>query len=165
MNVSRVAGLRLLIAVSDVSTNWSDADGDTVTLSGVNLTTTNGSTLSTNGVWILYTNSANVTDQFSYSITDTYGGTNIGHVNISITASVTGTNSIVSIQAGLPTLVSAFGIPDYTYVAERSTNLVAWVDISTNSATVNGVISISDSFTDLGGVEPATVFYRLKWEP
>ena len=45
MTVTRTAGTVLTIALADVATNWSDADGDTVTLSGINLVTTNGVTL------------------------------------------------------------------------------------------------------------------------
>ena len=45
MAATRTAGLSLHIALADVGTNWSDPDDDTVTLSAVNLTTTNGVSL------------------------------------------------------------------------------------------------------------------------
>src|SRR5205823_11102583 len=91
MTVARTAGFSLHIALSDVATNWSDADGDTVTLASVNLVTTNGVNLTTNSMFIFYTNSSNVNDQISYSISDGFGGTNIGYINVVITNSVTGT--------------------------------------------------------------------------
>jgi hypothetical protein len=165
MTVTRTAGLAVLISLANVATNWSDADGGTVTLTGITLVTTNGVNLATNSAYILYTNSPNVNDQFSYGISDGQGGTNIGYVNIVVNSSVTGTNSIASITGGNPTALKAYGIPGYSYITERSTNLTVWVGISTNTAATNGVISVMDSFSDLGGVPPGSAYYRLKWQP
>ena len=167
MTATRTAGLALLISLSDIATNWSDADGDPQTLSSINLVTTNNVNLSTNSSWIFYTNSPNVNDQISYTISDGQGGTNTGLVNIVINFSVTGTNSITAIINGNPTTVMAYGVIGYQYILERATDLsanpVVWVDIATNSAATNGVVSETDAFSDLGGNPPTTAFYRLKW--
>lgn len=165
MTVTRTAGLNLLIAFSDVATNWSDIDSDTVLLTGITLATTNHGNLTTNSSWILYTNGPNVADQIRYSISDGQGGTNLGYVNIVVNSSVTGTNSIVKIVGGKPTTLMAYGIPGHSYIAERSTNLTSWVDISTNTAATNGVINVNDNFSDLGGNMPSSACYRLKWQP
>ena len=180
MTLTRTAGLALTIALADVATNWSDADGDTVLLTGVTLQSTNGVNLyaggwvtnldgsieTTNGGFIGYPNSPNVADQLSYAVSDGYGGTNIGYINILITNTVSGTNSIAGIAGGNPTTVTAYGIPGYTYVLERATNLVpaVWVDVETNQAATNGVITISDYFSDLGSNAPSSAYYRLKWQ-
>jgi hypothetical protein len=126
--------------------------------------------VSTNGLLILYPASApNVADQISYTISDSLGATATGYINIVVTNGVTGTNSITSIthNGNSSTTVTAFGIPTYSYILERATNLAPaiWVDITTNTATVNGIITATDSFTDLGNVAPASAFYRLKWQP
>ena len=164
--VTRTAGLALLIAWSNVATNWSDASGATVRLAGFNPVTTNGVTLATNAAWILYPDAPELNDQFSYGISDGVGGTNIGYVNIVMKTSVTGTNSITRITVGNPTVLTALGIPGYTYLTERSTNLPpTWVDISTNQAATNGVLTILDYFSDLGSNQPASSFYQLKWRP
>ena len=42
MTVTRTAGLALIIALSDVATNWSDVDGDLVALTRVTMQSTNG---------------------------------------------------------------------------------------------------------------------------
>jgi hypothetical protein len=180
MSAYRTAGTTLRITLSDIATNWSDVDRDTVELTGVNLTTTNNQTL-----WLLnvssnvdntfvistssfvgYTNGPNVADQFSYSIADGYGGTNIGLVNILIVTNVTGTNSITMINSGTPTTVTAYGLPGYSYVLQRATTLTSptWVPVSTNTAATNGVISATDNFSDLGGNPPPTAYYRLSWQ-
>ena len=104
MTVTRTAGLALMIALSDVAINWTDnPDGDSVSLTGVTMQSTNGvnlfaldwstnldgSIVTTNAyAYIGYTNSPNVADQISYSISDGYGGTNIGYVDIVIQISV-----------------------------------------------------------------------------
>jgi hypothetical protein len=59
------------------------------------------------------------------------------------------------------------GIPGYSYVTQRATNLesVVWVNISTNTAATNGVINVTDYFSDLGSNAPPQAFYRLNWSP
>ena len=185
MAVTRTAGLALIIKLSDIATNWSDVDGDTVELASVTMQSTNGinlfplnwstnldgSIVTTNGyAYIGYTNSPNVNDQISYGISDGFGGTNIGYVNIVIQGSVTGTNSITGHDFSSPysNTVMAYGIPYFYYTLERSTNLTSpvWVDVSTNQAAANGAINAVDTFWDLGGVKPSpSAFYQLKWQP
>ena len=184
MAVTRTAGLALIIKLSDIATNWSDADGDTIELTSVTMQSTNGvnlfplnwstnldgSIVTTNGyAYIGYTNSPNVNDQISYGISDGFGGTNIGYVNIVIQGSVTGTNSITAYNFTSPgsNTVTAYGIPYFSYILERSTNLSSpvWVDVQTNQAAPNGVINMVDLFMDLGGIKPSPAFYQLKWQP
>ena len=181
MAVTRTAGLGAEIALSDLATNWSDPDGDAVGLSAINFTTTNGATLFpiglatnsdgsyvvANSAYLGYANTSNVPDQISYSISDGFGGTNIGYINITAVTEVTGTNSITAITVGSSNVVTAYGVPGFSYITERSTNLTAgvWVRISTNTTAMNGVISVTDAFADLGGAAPATAFYRLLWQP
>ena len=186
MTVTRTAGLALIISLSDMATNWTDnPDGDHVSLTGVTMQSTNGvnlfplnwstnldgSTVTTNAyAYIGYTNSPNVNDQISYSISDGQGGTNIGYVDIVIQSSVTGTNSITAHDFTSPysNTITAYGIPTFYYVLERATNLTSpvWVDVQTNQAATNGIINAADTFWDLGGVKPSpSAFYQLKWQP
>jgi len=166
LNVTRTAGLSLKVFWLQITNQWSDADGDAVTLAGFNLTSTNDVTVLTNSLIILYpTNAPNVADQLSYTATDGQGATVTGVINISINPFVTGTNSIVSIQTGNPTTLTAYGVIGFSYITERSTNLTDWVSIATNSVSTNGVISVTDSFGDLGGNQPSSAYYRLKWQP
>jgi len=201
MVVTGTTGLALAISLADAATNWADADGDPIYLTGVNLTTTNGMNLMvsnyiyttnwvfTNGfayqtnstpagslvsivtnswLYVVYTNGPLAADQLSYSIADGQGGTNIGYINIVLsTNAVTGTNSIASYNFtnGIPFTLTAYGVVGESYEAQRSTNLTDWVPVVTNTAATNGVISISDSFSDLGSNAPSPLFYRLRWVP
>jgi len=172
---TRPVGVKLLISVSQLLTNVTDVDGDTITLAGAgsdgfNMLTTNGVTLFSNGAYLLYTNSVtpNVNDSFLYTVTDGYGGTNTGTVTILVTGFATGQNNA---QLNLsPTNVTAtfFGVPGYQYIVQRSTNLAAgsWVNISTNIAPTNGVMQVLDGFQDLNisvPPLPPAVFYRLEY--
>src|ERR1019366_3212423 len=155
--IYRTAGLRLKIAWSDVTTNWSDSpDGDPVTLTSMSLVTTNLINLTTNSTYIFYTNSPNVNDQITYTISDGQGGTNPGVINVVINPFVTGqlTGSIT--VSGSSVTVTDYGIPTFTYVTQRSTNLVNWVSIATNTVSSSGLINVTDTFGDLGGVPPAS---------
>jgi len=185
LTVTRDAGIALAISLADVATNWTDVDGDPVYLTAVNMLTTNGINLTesnwvrvTNGSvvsietnfwsYITYTNSPSQNDQISYSISDGQGGTNIGYINIVMSGvALTGTNSIASYNFtnGLPFTLTAYGVVGESYETQRSTNLTSWVPIATNTAATNGVISISDSFSDLGSNAPSPLFYRLRWVP
>ena len=167
MTAHRTAGLALLVALADMATYWSGSSP--VTLTGINLVTTNGVTVQTNSQWILYPKgSPNVNDQISYTISDEQGGTDTGWINVVVDLSVTGTNSISQIVVGSGSnTLNAYGIPGYRYITERTTSLAPalWVAITTNTATANGVLSVPDPFTDLNGIPPTSAFYRLKWEP
>lgn len=81
-NVTNVPSGVLEIPIASLATNDTDADGNLVTVSGVNLTTTNGITLVTNATSIFYSNSVSVSDRFFYVISDGSGGSATGVVQI-----------------------------------------------------------------------------------
>src|SRR6185437_8668133 len=60
------------IALADLATNWSDIDGDAVSLVDVSVST-NGITVTNNGTALIYYNSNNVADQFTCTVTDSFG--------------------------------------------------------------------------------------------
>ena len=174
MNVLRTAGMAVRLRWSDIATNWNDADGDAVTNVGINLTTTNGYTLMTNSAVILYAAAnANINDEFSYTVSDGFGGTATGQVEIVVTPftsgqPVTGQQSTNFI--GGPTFtVVYYGIPTYTYELQRSTNLslgnAGWVNIFTNTVGPGGSVANVDSFIDLAGYKPSEAYYRVSWHP
>jgi hypothetical protein len=168
------------VALSDLATNWSDADGDLVELASINLTTTNGVTLLplnlttnldgtyviTNTAFLGYTSASNVNDQLSYTISDGQGGTNVGYVNIVFsTNAVTGQPTGIMVTGGNAVTVNFAGIPGYGYGVQRSTNLVDWTTIWTTNAPTGGVFNYTDNYGDLGGTAPSSAYYRLTWTP
>jgi hypothetical protein len=143
----RPANFALKIRIATLATNWSDADGDTITLTSVGPASTNGVSMSKDGTYIYYnsTNGSNP-DQFSYVISDGFT-TTAGMVNIVVTSipatASTATNQI-TINGGVPTLHLA-GIAGRTYYVQASTNMIDWVAISTNVAGTNGLWNVVDS--------------------
>jgi len=77
---------------------------------------------------------------------------------------VTGQNATVTVSNGTAA-VTFYGKPGLTYVTQRSTNLVNWVSIATNTVSSSGVINVTDNFSDLGGNIPISAYYQLGWSP
>jgi hypothetical protein len=78
------------VRISSLLTNARvcDQDGDVLSLTAVGRPAVNGATVLINGSFILYTPPAvggNVNDSFSYTVTDSWEGTNQGLVNVLVT--------------------------------------------------------------------------------
>jgi hypothetical protein len=156
---SRLAGYPLDILVANLATNWSDPDGDTVSLAAISVST-NGVTVTNSAGTLIYFDTNNVNDQFFCTITDGFGGTNIEAVNIAIvlTNLVPNITSVANGPGGVTLNLS--GAPGSTYVLEATTNLVLtsdWVPITTNMPGTNGLWQ----FTDTGTTNYPYRFYRL----
>jgi hypothetical protein len=134
-------------------------DGDTLALVSVGSTTNNATVMIGSG-YVLYYNTNAVADQFSYRVSDGYGGTNSATVTINIsTTSLFGQSQITSVFGGTATLNFA-GIPGYGYSVLRSTNLVVWTSIWTTNAPTGGVFQ----FIDTSAPAPSA-YYLLQYNP
>ena len=157
----RLAGYPLDIAVADLATNWSDLDGDTVSLAGISASA-DGVTVTNNAGTLVYFDTNNVDDQFVCAISDGWGGTNFQTVYIDIVLTNTiptiigvgnGSNGGVTLNFG--------GAPGDTYVLEATTNLISptgWQPLATNMLGTNGLWQ----FTDPQVIDFPQRFYRLK---
>ena len=160
----RTAGLVLEIAIVNLATNWTDVDGDTIALSGVNVST-NGVTVAFDHSYIYYSDTNNVADQFTYTITDGYGGTNTGVVTVLMAPAATNqTQNIigVAVNGDGSVTVSFAAIPGYTYAVQAATNLappVAWTIIGSQQAATNGLWQ----FTDTNAANYPQRFYRSSY--
>jgi len=162
---TNIIGSNLNIAVADLAANWSDMDGDTVSLADVGVST-NGITLQNTGKMLVYSNANSVADQFTCTITDGFGGTNFQNVVIYPALPVDATPLIKSVAAssnGGVTL-SLGGASGCTYILEATTNLFlpsVWSAIATNTLGTNGVWQ----FADLEATNYQWRFYRLELAP
>jgi hypothetical protein len=152
----------LQIPLASLTSGATDADGDAVKLTGIDLTTTNGITLVTNSTSIFYSNYVSAVDRFTYTVGDGRGGSATGAVQI--TSSPIARFTSVPSFGGNATALQFAGRPGWTYYVERSTNLPVWLTISTNVAPASGIISYIDDFHDLS-TPPPWSFYRLRWFP
>jgi fibronectin-binding autotransporter adhesin len=146
--------------VSDFLTNATDLDGDALTLT-VPAASTNGITVSVGGGVIMYYNPNVVADQFTYFVTDGYGGTNSATVSLTVSPSgtsgqvtgLTATNGVVAMNFA--------GIPAFTYDIQVSTNLNGpWNTLWTTNAPAAGLFQFIDSHPPAG-----SGFYRLQYQP
>ena len=163
LTFTNVAPSVLGIPFATLTDHATDADGDVLALTSLDLTTASGIPLTTNGASISYSNRVSVTDQFSYTISDGHGGSATGVVSVvnfgsSPAAQIAGTPS----RNGDSILLHFAATPGWTYYLERSTNLAAWTTIWTNVAPANGTFDYADDFHDLSA-PAATAFYRLSW--
>jgi len=159
---TNVAPMVLQIPIATLTANDTDPDGDAITLTSINLTTTNGITLVTNSTFVFYSNYVSVIDRFDYTISDGHGGSATGAVHI--TSSPTGRFTTYPMVKSDSVMLHFAGRPGWTYYLERSTNLPVWVTIWTNVAPASGVFEHADDFHDLSG-PAAAAFYRLRWWP
>jgi autotransporter-associated beta strand protein len=155
------------IAISDLLTNATDLDGDTLALVGAG-PSTNLVTMTTNNfggpvMYCLYYNTNQVDDQFTYTVADGYGGTNSAVITLTYasTNAIVGNSSIAITGTTSVKVVTAYGIPGYTYVTQRATNLnqLVWENLATNTLATNAVsFSVTDS-----NPPSSTAYYRLLW--
>ena len=157
---TRAAGLPLDIAIAGLATNWTDVDGDPISLAGIS-DSTNGVTLTNNAGTLVYFNSSNVADQFTATINDNWGGTNFQTVNIAV--AFPGITGVVANGDGSVTL-NLNGAPNQAYILETTTNLVSpaiWLPVATNTLDTHGVWQ----FTDTQATNFPQQFYRLQLLP
>ncbi len=158
-----VAGLDLNLAVADLATNWSDADGDALFIAAI-AASTNGVTVTNATPTLFYSNSNYVDDQFLLTVRDGFGGTNFQTVSITVVPQTNSTPNIASIASQPPGVTLKLnGGYGSTYVLESRTNLIfgAWSPIATNTLGVTGVWQ----FTDFSVTNNPINFYRLKLVP
>ena len=158
----RSAVNQIKIAVTNLLSNASDADGDSLTLVAVSATT-NAATLIVSGGWVLYSNTSAVNDEFSYTVSDGFGGTNSANVTITVDSTpLFGQTTIPAVDTtgGTATLNFA-GIPGYSYSVLRSTNLTSsWTEIWTTNAPASGAFQ----FIDNPAAMPSA-YYQLRYNP
>jgi hypothetical protein len=154
------ASFSLNLSIADLATNWTDVDGDLVSLAEVSLST-NGITVINTGTALVYVNPNRVADQFTCTVTDGWGGTNFQTVAIAPTppSALPLIAGIVATGGGLT--LNLGGAPGNTYILEMTTNLVdssGWLPVATNSLGTDGVWQ----FTDSQLTNSPQRFYRLE---
>ncbi len=157
---TRYAGYPLGISITNLLSNVTDASpGAVISLVGTGVST-NGVTLGNSSGFLLYQNPNNVNDQFTYTVTDGYGGTNSGLVNVAINnSSVFGSTApVISATNGVTSILYS-GIAGYSYSVNRATNLLSgWTTIWTTNMPASGVFQ----FKDLNPPQP-DAYYQLLW--
>jgi hypothetical protein len=144
------------ITITNLLTNVTDADGDTITLESVGAGT-NGATITTNSTYIFYVPGAgannNSNDSFTYTVNDGFGSSATANILINVYSNGLAelsvpTNGVVNVKF--------FGVPNSSYIVQTTTNLLTpWSVVSTNTANTNGFWQ----FIDLNATN-AEQYYR-----
>ena len=143
------------IPITSLLTNATDVDGDTLGLQSVGAST-NGATILTNGTYVYYVpvSGTNTNDSFTYTVNDGFGGSTLANIAV-VVYSAAGPAQLSAPSNGVVN-ITFFGIPNYTYVVQTTTNLsTPWWNLSTNTAGTNG----SWFFTDPNATN-AQQYYR-----
>jgi len=158
---NEITGASIKIPVSSLIAAGTDFDGDTLTISAVDVTTADAQTITTNAATVFVPATANG-DTFNYVLSDGQGGTVNNTVTIDVVA---GTGQQGSLTAVGGTVTGTFyGVPGQQYYVQQTLSLspASWTDLNGGSAYTadsNGLIS----FTDTPGQSSA--FYRLSTNP
>lgn len=161
-----VVGTVMNTAVSFTETQLlrsaSDADGDTVTLSALDSTSTNGATVTDVSGTITYTPMTGFVgaDAFGYTVSDTYGATATNVVNVVVRAgNYSSTLTDLTTQEDGTMQFNASGLPGYTYGVQATTSLDSpdWETIGSAMAGDNGLIQYDDE----DSTNYTTRYYRL----
>jgi autotransporter-associated beta strand protein len=139
-----------------------DADGDVLTVTSVSGAVSG--TVTTDGMNVTYTatNGAAASDSFTYTVSDGYGGTATGTVNITISTAVQGYNQVSLQMIGGNAVLTYLGIPGYDYALDWTHSLtppITWTPLVTNTAAGNGFLNYTN--TPSGGSD----FYRTRYVP
>jgi hypothetical protein len=147
---TRPRNVPLKLLISNLLTNTSDPNGDTLTLVSVSAASTNGAALYTNCAFVLYDlpPSGNATDSFTYTVSDGTATTS-GTVLMSLRSAPTGTNDnqvACAVVNGKPTMTFA-AVPGHSYTVQRTLDLSGtpvWTDLVTTNAPAGGLFQFVD---------------------
>jgi hypothetical protein len=138
----------------------SNLTGSTITVTGVT-GSTNG-TVSTDGTNVTYTATNGTADSFTYTVTDTYGGTATQTISVAISTNVQGFN-LISAQIILGDAVLTYaGIPGNNYALDETHSLsqpITWTPVTTNAAATNGFLIFTNTPSGTND------FYRTRYVP
>ena len=142
-----------------MATNWSEAGGYPVTLTG-SISSTNGATVSYDANYVYYSNPNNVADQINYTVSDSYGDTAGGVINVVVISGASQLFQSAATDSNYHPLLSGHGSrATPTGWRARAVRLGHGRTRGRRWWGANG----SWTFTDASVTMPATVFHRLYW--
>jgi hypothetical protein len=156
-NPNAILKLRLAALLATVTN--SDGTALTVTVSALS---SNNVAVTLNNGWVFYTPPAGMTnnDSFTYTVSDSLGGSSSGTVNIQVQETSQGENLAIQNLGGGSYQITGSGIPGETYRLQYSDSLTPlnWQFLTGGSVTAdaNGNLSFSDNSGDTNPVR----FYR-----
>lgn len=164
--VNAQKNLSIYLPVANLVANDSDPNGGSFSITVVNNTSTNGGSVSLSGSYVIYTPVSNFVgkDQFTYTLTDSEGGSVSGTINVNILSLNLPSQSRLAINPALNDQTLIFsGFSSQLYVFQYANAVTGpWVDFSpVITAGSSGVIE----FDDLTTFTLPMRFYRVRVGP
>jgi hypothetical protein len=148
------------VLIEKLLSNDSDADNDTITLTGVSATSTNGGSITMTIDEITYSpvSGFHGTDRFTYTISDGRGGIATATVVVEVLPTSAAAANIISITPSAGHFIIRFtGIPYFVYTVQRSTDLVNWAAVGDPVLIPElGIAEFEDT-----APPPGAAFYRV----
>jgi hypothetical protein len=146
------ADMPIALAIAKLVGNDSDPDGDALAFELLGSITAQRGIVEVQGNAVLYFPDRLLVgmDSFNYRVTDPYGGWAEATVFIEVRAATTTTPSMVWIKPGPDGTVEVnmMGIPNRTYTAQWSEDLLYWAYLRSVTATPTGQVQFIDQTTD-----------------
>jgi hypothetical protein len=144
----------ITLGLSQLLSNDSDPDGDSLTILSVSVTSTNGGTVTLTASGITYSpvNGFTGLDQFSYTISDGRGGTATAQVTVFVSAGpLPPQNGLALSTAQTGLLVRFAGTPGQSYQIQRAAAITGpWATLTTTPAPIYGIIEYADQSPPAG---------------
>jgi hypothetical protein len=157
IQIQATEGATFTLQFSQILTNDSDPDGDTLTITAVSSVSAYGGLLTNNSTSLTYSPPEGQLslDRFAYIVSDGRGGETVGLITVNFltpNALTIGGTSVTHTGA----TITFGGVPDATYNIQASTDLIHWTTIATVVATPEGVVQ----YLDTASTEMPHRFYR-----
>lgn len=154
------------IPVAQLLTNDSDPDGGLLSVSAVSNTSTNGGNVSLGGGFVTYTpvNGFAGSDQFTYTLADSFGGQTQGVVTVNVLSlAVPDENHVLMTMTPDDNFLLFAGTSSQSYVVQYADSVTGpWHDLSPDlTAGTAGFIEYNDLLSPLPNIR----FYRVRPGP
>ena len=167
ITVNAQKNITLDLPVASLVTYDSDPNGGTLSITGVNGSSTNGGSVSLSGNYVIYTPVSNFTgtDRLTYTLADSEGGQAQGAVNVNVLLSTNiPSQNHLSLTFGIHDRFLLFaGAVSQGYVFQYAASpLGPWIDFSPDIVTgTSGIIEYNDLVSYLSGSR----LYRVRTGP
>jgi hypothetical protein len=138
-----------------------DADSDALTISAVTQGA-NGGVVTISGNSVTYSNNATGADSFTYTVSDSYGGSDTKTVTVNVTDQVTQQPATISLT-GSDVNVTFWGVPGTNYTVQTAGVITGpWSDLTpqVTASTSQPIGQISYTYTN--APSGTNAFFRLK---
>ncbi|MEP2776553.1 MAG: choice-of-anchor D domain-containing protein [Luteolibacter sp.] len=159
-SVSTPYGKAATVSIGKLLAGASDPEGHSISVTAAG-PSANGGTVSLGAGSLTYTpaNGFSGADSFPVTLTDAFGASSVGTVNVTVAANSGAAENTVVLtpMTGGKMGMKFQGIPGRSYQVQRSIDMAVWMPLETVVALANGEVSFIDD-----NPPPGSAFYRVR---